>query len=188
MGLEAVHQGDALALDQIQAGGRLEGGRDDLFGAGEHGRQGALGIAEGVKQRQVIENDVARRHGQAIGPFLNVTHQVVGMHDTLGKAGGPRGVHDERRGVAVHRVGALAQLFVRNGGAGLQGGVPCGGAGVHVIANNYHALQSGIIGVRHLRSLGRQPDNLPHHVEVIHGARDVMGDQHHAIGLMQHVG
>ena len=88
MGFEAVHQGDALALDQIEAGGGVENRRDDLSGAGEHGRQGALGISEGVKQRQVIENDVVGRYRQPVCPFLDIPHQVVRVNDALGKAGG----------------------------------------------------------------------------------------------------
>ena len=109
--LEAVDDRHALALDQIETLLGIEATGHDLPRAGDQRHPRSLRQAEGVEERQVVQDRVVRRNGHPQGAFLDIADQLVRPHHALGKPGRTRRVHDEGRRGGVDRAGAGGQMI-----------------------------------------------------------------------------
>ena len=97
---------------RLSSGSKPQG--HDLPGAGDQRHPRPLRQAEGVEQRQVVQDRVVGRDGHQAGAFLDVVDQRVRAHHALGKAGRARGVHDEGRGGGIDGAGARRQIVGRD--------------------------------------------------------------------------
>ena len=179
MGLEAVHHGHALGLDQVQALVRVEGCGQDLAGAEQRRHQRALGIAEGVEQRQVVQDGVPDRQAHLEAAFLIVADELVGVHRPLGEAGGAGGVHDERHRIGIDLGRAPRDFLDRHGAARLQRPAPVREAFRRRPLGDQHDLPQ----LRELR-----PVEPAQHGEVIDRPGNVVRHKHDAVRLLQHIG
>ena len=93
--VEAVEQGAALAVHQVERRVGVEGFGQHLAMAPDQGTERPVDIAEDVEQRQVVDDDVPLGDAKALVAVEHAPEQGMVAHHALGEARRPRGVHDE---------------------------------------------------------------------------------------------
>ena len=168
----------------------IEAAGHDLPRAGDQRHPRPLRQAEGVEERQVVQDRVVRRDGHAQGAFLDIADQLVRPHHALGKPGRARRVHDEGRRGGIDRAGAGGQMI---GGrrcrrrAGERG--PVDGSRLGRVAEQDHARAAGDSADRRTAApeAGKETASRDHG-GIVDGPGTIVRDQETAVGLRQDVG
>ena len=186
VGLESVRDGRAFALDEVERLVGIEGFGKHLPGACRHRHHSGFRVAEGVEQRQIAHDGVVLGDRHAERTLLDVADEPVVVQHALRESGGTGGVHHEHGIVGIHGVGARREFRIGYRRLGKRRR-PGRRAVVVALADNDDPGEFGKRRVRDGVALGRKVDHLTHHVEVVDGTGGVVGDQHGAVGLAQHV-